>query len=150
MVNGGQRLDFGGQRSDSLQIYILGISIPNAQCMQNLGAILMLPTHTYKKKLWCPCPPLCIFSNSSAKNMEFAICWLTPAPNIWKICNFFYVFKMIFGNSKTFFSLVNPPPLTKPDLKFYKYFWSLRGKNKDILELPKNHFKDVKKVADFP
>ena len=30
---------FGGQRSDSLQIYILGISIPNAQCMQNLGSI---------------------------------------------------------------------------------------------------------------
>ena len=39
MVNGGQRPDFGGQRSDSLQIYILGISIPNAWCMQNLGSI---------------------------------------------------------------------------------------------------------------
>ena len=39
MVNGGQRPDFGGQRSDSLQIYILGISIPNARCMQNLGSI---------------------------------------------------------------------------------------------------------------
>ena len=38
MVNGGQRPDFGGQRSDSLQIYILGISIPNARCMQNLGS----------------------------------------------------------------------------------------------------------------
>ena len=51
MVNGGQRPDFGGQRSDSLQIYILGISIPNARCMQNLGsirplgAILGLPSH---------------------------------------------------------------------------------------------------------
>ena len=51
MVNGGQRPDFGGQRSDSLQIYILGISIPNARCMQNLGsirplgAILWPPSH---------------------------------------------------------------------------------------------------------
>ena len=39
MVNGGQRPDFGGQRLDSLQIYILGISMPNARCMQNLGSI---------------------------------------------------------------------------------------------------------------
>ena len=38
-MNGGQRLDFGGQRPDSLQIYIFGISIPNARCMQNLGSI---------------------------------------------------------------------------------------------------------------
>ena len=38
-MNGGQRPDFGGQRPDSLQIYILGISIPNARCMQNLGSI---------------------------------------------------------------------------------------------------------------
>ena len=51
MVNGGQRPDFGGQRLDGLQIYILGISIPNARCMQNLGsirplgAILGLPSH---------------------------------------------------------------------------------------------------------
>ena len=37
-MNGGQRLDFGGQRPDSLQIYILWISIPNARCMQNLGS----------------------------------------------------------------------------------------------------------------
>ena len=50
-MNGGQRPDFGGQRSDSLQIYILGISIPNARCMQNLGsirplgAILWPPSH---------------------------------------------------------------------------------------------------------
>ena len=26
----------------------------------------------------------------------------------------------------------------------------LRGKNKNVLELPKSHFKDIKKVADFP
>ena len=26
----------------------------------------------------------------------------------------------------------------------------LRGKNKNVLELPKNHSKDVKKIADFP
>ena len=50
-MNGGQRPDFGGQRPDSLQTYIFGISIPNAQCMQNLGsihplgAILGLPSH---------------------------------------------------------------------------------------------------------
>ena len=37
-MNGGQRPDFGGQRPDSLQIYIFGISIPNARCMQNLGS----------------------------------------------------------------------------------------------------------------
>ena len=34
-----QMPDFGGQSPDSLQIHILGISIPNAQCMQNLGSI---------------------------------------------------------------------------------------------------------------
>ena len=51
MVNGGKRPDFGGQRLDGLQIYILGISIPNARCIQNLGsirplgAILGLPSH---------------------------------------------------------------------------------------------------------
>ena len=50
-MNGGQRPDFGGQRPDRLQIYILGISIPNARCMQNLGsfrplgAILWPPSH---------------------------------------------------------------------------------------------------------
>ena len=30
------------------------------------------------------------------------------------------------------------------------YFWSFKGKNKNVLEWPKNHFKDVNKVADFP
>ena len=29
-------------------------------------------------------------------------------------------------------------------------FGLLRGKNKNVLELLKNHFKGVKKVADFP
>ena len=27
--------------------------------------------------------------------MEFFICWVTPPPNNWKICNFFNVFKKI-------------------------------------------------------
>ena len=46
----------GGQRQDSLQIHILGISIPNARCMQNLGsirslgAILGLPSHITRPK----------------------------------------------------------------------------------------------------
>ena len=30
------------------------------------------------------------------------------------------------------------------------FFGLLRGKNKNVLELPINHFKDIKKVADFP
>ena len=29
-------------------------------------------------------------------------------------------------------------------------FGLLRGKNENVLELPQNHFKDLKKVADFP
>ena len=34
--------------------------------------------------------------------------------------------------------------------KAIKYFWSFKGKNENVLELHQNHFKDLKKVADFP
>ena len=37
---------------------------------------------------------------------------------------------------------MTPPPQS--------IFGLLRGKIKNVLELPKNHFNDVKKVADFP
>ena len=33
---------------------------------------------------------------------------------------------------------------------FLSIFGLSRGKNENVLELPKNHFKDLKKVADFP
>ena len=33
---------------------------------------------------------------------------------------------------------------------FYATHRIFRGKNEKVLELPKNHFKDLKKVADFP
>ena len=33
---------------------------------------------------------------------------------------------------------------------FLSIFGLLRGKNKNVLELPKIHFKDIKKVEDFP
>ena len=42
-------------RPDSLQMYILWISIPNAQCMQNLGSFChILGTLSHKKRLSCP------------------------------------------------------------------------------------------------
>ena len=48
----------------------------------------------------------------------------------------------IFHFSRIIFSLVTPPHLTWNFFFNFKYF---RGKNKNVLELPKNHFKDVKK-----
>jgi len=33
---------------------------------------------------------------------------------------------------------------------FLSIFGLLREKNENVVELPKSHFKDVKKVADFP
>ena len=33
---------------------------------------------------------------------------------------------------------------------FRFFFGLLRGKNKNVLELPKNQFKNIRKVADFP
>ena len=54
-------------------------------------------------------------------------------------------FPYVFCNSPKCFK----SPFNKPDLKFYFIFGLLRGKNKNVLDLPKNHFKD-KKVADFP
>ena len=34
--------------------------------------------------------------------------------------------------------------------QFLSIFGLSRGKNENVLELPNNQFKDVKKVADFP
>ena len=35
-------------------------------------------------------------------------------------------------------------------MEIFQVFSVFKGKNKNVLELPKNHFKDVKKIADLP
>ena len=43
-----------------------------------------------------------------------------------------------------------PPPHQTWFEFFFIYFWSFKGKNENVIDLPKNHFKDVKKLNRVP